>query len=157
MPGRGKERGNGSNLLISLPQSSWRVTAMPVPGPGSIHGNINVPGVITAPLKTAWHQGKGAWTRCSTSSFFLRTRKRCSKQSPLNREIMEAWLKGSCYLEVSVSDIIITFGLAAKQWLVDFLWDLSLWRKIILSPRKSKFICLAYWSFRELDKFAFTP
>lgn len=122
--GEGRKGGTAPASSTPSPSSSWRVAAMLVPGPGSLHGNINVPGVITTPLKTAWHWEKGAWTWCSTSSFFLRTRKRCSQHSPVNREITEAVTDRKLLILRCLFELI--FDLAAKQWVVDFVWDLSL-------------------------------
>lgn len=76
----GEREGKKGTAPSSSPppsSSSWRVTAMLVPDPGSLHGKINTPGVITAPLKPAWHWGKGPWTRCPASPFSLSTRRRC--------------------------------------------------------------------------------
>lgn len=76
----GEREGKGEQLHPShlpppAPAGEWQQYLSRVQAP--LWGKLNIPGVITAPLKTAWHQGKGAWARCPTSSFTLGSRRRC--------------------------------------------------------------------------------
>lgn len=146
----GEEGGTAPSSSPPSPSSGWRAAAMFVSGPGSLHGKRKTPGMITTPLKASWHWGKGAWARCPTSSFSLSTRRRCER-SPACRESSRAVTDGKLLILRCLLELIL--DLAAKEWVGDFVWDLSLRRH-----RKSKCDSLAHCSFRGLvgSLFAFS-
>lgn len=145
--GAGRKGGAAPPSSPPSPSSGWRAAAMLVPGLGSLHWKVNTPGAITAPLKTAWHWGKGAWARCPNSSPWARGED-AGKQSPACRESSRAVTDGKLLVLRCLLELI--FDLVAKEWVGDFVWDLSLWRNGNSSPRRRKFISLAHCSFRGL-------